>query len=97
MCDTESLAELTQALMTIGQMMGALIFPSLSGMYTLNACADPEGGGGGAGGHKFIGLPSNTGPDPLKNHKAIMLGHHGHASETPFKWRFAGGQTMARF
>ena len=36
MCDTESLAELTQALMTIGQMMGALIFPSLSGMYTVN-------------------------------------------------------------
>ena len=36
MCDTEELAELTQALMTIGQMMGALIFPSLSGMYTVN-------------------------------------------------------------
>ena len=26
-----------------------------------------------------------------------MFGHHGHASETPFKWRSAGGQKMARF
>ena len=26
-----------------------------------------------------------------------MLGHHWHASETPFKWRFAGGPMMARF
>ena len=25
-----------------------------------------------------------------------MLGHHRHASETPFKWRFAGGSLMAR-
>ena len=31
------------------------------------------GGGGGGGGlknHKNIGFLSNTGPDPLKNHKA---------------------------
>ena len=48
--------------------------------------ADPEGGGGGGGGgggqgqvvrsplknHKNIGFSSNTGPDPLKNHKATM-------------------------
>ena len=38
-------------------------------------CADPEGGGGGAGGPdplkiKNIGFLSNTGPDPLKNYKA---------------------------
>ena len=26
----------------------------------------------------------------------LMLGHHRHASETPFKWRFAGGPMMAR-
>ena len=26
-----------------------------------------------------------------------MLGRHRHASETPFKWCFAGGPTMARF
>ena len=25
-----------------------------------------------------------------------MLGHHQHASKTPFKWRFAGGPMMAR-
>ena len=25
-----------------------------------------------------------------------MLGHHWHASETPFKWRFAGRPMMAR-
>ena len=24
-----------------------------------------------------------------------MFGHHRHASETPFKWRFAGGPMMA--
>ena len=58
--------------------------------------------------HKNKGSLSNTGPDPLKNHKAtknseydqeipqsqtadnpvasqhLMLGHHRHASETPF-------------
>ena len=26
-----------------------------------------------------------------------LLGHHPSASETPFKWRFAGGWMMARF
>ena len=25
-----------------------------------------------------------------------MLGHHRHASETPFKWRFAGGPMFAQ-
>ena len=40
------------------------------------ACTDSEGWGGGTGGpyllknHKNIGFLSNTGPDPLKNHKA---------------------------
>ena len=39
-------------------------------------CADPEGGGGGQGVRtppeksQKIGFLSNTGPDPLKNHKA---------------------------
>ena len=41
-------------------------------------CADPEGGGGGAGGldppslenRKYVGFLSNTGLDPLKNHTA---------------------------
>ena len=46
----------------------------------LDTCTDPEGGGGGGGqgsglprpleNHKAIGFPSNTGLDPLKNHKA---------------------------
>ena len=44
---------------------------------------------------------SNTGPDPLKFSKLpsqhSKLGHHRHPSETPFKWRFAGGPMMARF
>ena len=46
-----------------------------------------------------IGFLSNTDPDPLKITKLpsqhSMLGHHRHASETPFKWRFAGGSMMA--
>ena len=63
-------------------------------------------GGGGTGGpdppknHKNIGFLCNTGPDPLKTTKLpsqhSMSGHHRPASETPFKWRFAGGQTMAQ-
>ena len=65
-----------------------------------------RGGGGGAGGpdptpenHKNLGFLSNTGPDPLKNHKATMqhsmLGHHRPTSVSPFKWLFAGGPIMA--
>ena len=49
--------------------------------------------------HKNIGFLNNSDPDPPKNYKATehsMLGHHRHASETPFKWRFAGGPMMAR-
>ena len=46
-----------------------------------------------------IGFSSDTGMDPQKNHKATkqhsMLGHHRHASETPFNLRFAGGSMMA--
>ena len=76
----------------------------------LSAWADPEGGtqGGGQGvrtppplkNQKNIGFLSNSGPDPLKIRKLpnqqSMLGHHQHASETPFKWRFAGGPMMTR-
>ena len=47
-----------------------------------------------------IWVLSNTGPDPRTITKLpsqhSMLGHHRHASETPFKWRFAGGPMMAR-
>ena len=68
--------------------------------------ADPEGGGSGDPDppplkiHKNIGFLSNIGLDPLKITKLpsqhLMLGHHWHASETPLKWRFAGGSMMAR-
>ena len=51
--------------------------------------------------HKNIGFLSNTVPDPLKITKLLsqhsMLGHHRHASETPFKWRFTGGQRWPAF
>ena len=49
--------------------------------------------------HINIGSLSNNGPDPLKITKVpsqqLMLGHHRHASETPYNWRFAGGLMMA--
>ena len=64
-------------------------------------------GGGGAGvrtplkNRKNIGFLSNTRLDLLKNHKAakpeINVGPSSAHSETPFKWRFAGGPMMARF
>ena len=51
--------------------------------------------------HEKIGVLSNTVPDPLKIAKLLgqnsMLGHHQDASETPYKWRFAGGPMIARF
>ena len=70
-----------------------------------------EGGGGGGGNrgsgppphslknHKNIGLLSNTVPDPLKNHKATKPAFNFEplsvASESPFKWLFAGKPMMA--
>ena len=44
-----------------------------------------------------IGLFSNTGPDPLENHKATKLALILALVGPPFKWRFAGGPMMARF
>ena len=48
-----------------------------------------------------IGFLSNTGRDPLEITKLpsqhSMLGHHLHASETPFKWPFPGGQMMPAY
>ena len=32
----------------------------------------------------------------VTDYAALMLGRHLHGSETPFKWRFAGGPMMAR-
>ena len=61
-------------------------------------CADPEWGQGVRTPleyYKNIGFLSNTGPDPLQitklPSKHSMLCHYRPASETPFKWRFAGG------
>ena len=78
-----------------------VLFICLSGQMT---CADPEGGGTGGPdppvNYKNIGFLSNTGPDRIKITKLpvqhSMLVHHRPASETPFKWRFAGGPLMAR-
>ena len=75
-------------------------------VWILSAKADPEWGTGGPDppppleNHRNIVFLSNTGPDPLNNHKATRLafnvGHHRPASEMPFKWRFAGGPMMAQ-
>ena len=50
---------------------------------------------------KNKGYLSHTAPDnPEISHSyqaSIQLGHHGPASETPFKWRFIGGPMMAHF
>ena len=69
----------------------------------LVSCADPEDGAGCLDppppeNHKNIEFLSNTGLDPLKKlpSQHPMLGHYRHASETPFKWRFAGGPMMVR-
>ena len=67
-------------------------------------CTDPEGGGAGGSdspppleNHKDIGFLSNTGLDPLKNHKANKPAlDHPQAREILFKWRFTGGPLMAR-
>ena len=70
----------------------------------VTSCADPEGVTGGPDplpvkNHKNIGFLSNTGPGSLKIIKLprqhSLLGHHRHASKTPFKWRFTGGPMMA--
>ena len=65
-------------------------------------CADPEEGRGDMthppNNHKK-GFLSNTGQDPLKNHKTTkpaMMGHHRPASEIPFKWRFDDGTMISR-
>ena len=81
-------------------------------MFTHSCADPGGGGGGGGGDRgsgppgklqKYrvsLNFLSNTGPDPLKITKLpiqhSILGHHRPASETPFKWRFAGGPLMAR-
>ena len=48
-----------------------------------------------------IGFSSNSDPNSLKITRLAsqhsMVGHYRHASETPLKWRFAGGPMMAHF
>ena len=68
------------------------------------SCGDPEGGQGvrtPLKNNTNIGFLSNTGPDTRKIIKLpiqhLMLGHHRLASQTPFKWRFAGVQMMVHF
>ena len=67
---------------------------------TSSSSADPEGVRTPLENYKNIGYLSNTGPDPLKITELpiqhSMYGHYRPASETPFKWRFAGGPLMAR-
>ena len=69
-------------------------------------CGSRGGVGWGSGSplknYKNIGFSSNTGLDPLKNHKATMLefndsmlGHKQHASKMPFKWCFDCGPMIA--
>ena len=69
-----------------------------------SSCADPEEGQGvrtPTEKSQNIGFLSNTGPDPLKitelQSQLSMLGHNQYASETPFKWRFAGVPMMTRY
>ena len=67
------------------------------------ACADPEGRQGvriPLKNHKIYGflailvrIPCKT--TELKSQHSVLR-HHRPASETPFKWRFAGGSMMAR-
>ena len=69
----------------------------------LDKCMRGSRGGRGSGPpwkiKTNIGFLSNTCPNPLKKHQAInqafKLGHHRHAGETPYKWRFAGEPMMA--
>ena len=70
----------------------------------LVACADPEGGGtGGLQNHKNIGFLFNTGPDPLKNHKATKPAFivvpssacQRNAISMTFRWRADDGPNKA--
>ena len=60
-------------------------------IHTYFTCAAPEGGSGLLKNHKNIEFLSNIDTD-----QHSTLGHHRHASETQFKWRFVGGPMMAR-
>ena len=59
---------------------------------------DPKGGNGvpSTGKSQKYKVLSNTGPDLLKKPQSYQASIQLHASETPFKWRFAEGLLMAR-
>ena len=66
--------------------------------------ADPDGGQGvrtplppPPKNHKNIGFLSNTGPDPLKIHKAAKPAFNAGTSLARQRWRFAGGPMVTRF
>ena len=73
------------------------------------SCADPERGTGVRTplpeNHKHILFPSNTGPDPLKNHKATKPAFNvgpssackRNAIEMTFRWRADGGPHIVVF
>ena len=66
------------------------------------SCADPEGMGRGSGppslkNHTNIGFLSNTGLDPLKNHKVTKQSFNVVRSSALHQWRFAGEPMMAPF
>ena len=76
-------------------------------MLLLGLCADPEGGGGGVHG---VGTPPDksqsysvplqywhASPGKSQRYQHSILGHHRTASETLFKWRFAGEPVMDHF
>ena len=69
-------------------------------------CADPEGGGDRGPGpplenYKNIGFLSIIDRNPLKITKLpiqhSMLGHHRHASETPFPWQAVADPLLVVF
>ena len=82
----------------------AILFRSSHLMMT---CRPMGGSRGGQGvrtptlkNHKNIGFLSNTGPDPLKNHKAtkptfIVGPSSARQRNATRKWRFAGGPMMS--
>ena len=74
-----------------GDLCSVLIF-MCSICVPSSSCTDPEVGRGldPLKNHKNIRFFSNVGSNPRKSRKLpskhSLLGHHRHASETPFKW-----------
>ena len=47
--------------------------------------------------HKAVGYLRNTSMNPPGKSQNYPAGQYWHNSETPFKWRFAGGLKLVRF